>query len=148
MKKRYKIAFCVTLSFILFSLFLGVVSAKGITVTFTPTFSSPIDEGDFIFNISSSGGPAVDKFTATISDGTITHVFYLRGWVEIQDGNTATWEATSGRFRIGNKDTEGFKITWDNDDAVTSFTGTWQAFDKKGNIIDQGTFGWTYVPLT
>jgi hypothetical protein len=139
------------LSTVVFALFLGVASAKpptgGLTVTIYPNFN-PVyvptpTGGQVTCNVNNAGSTQVAKFELAITGGTVSYWYPHDGWSLTQSGNTATWQADSGKWVIGKNSYAAFYLEWTGPYSP-GFTANWQAYDKKGNIIDSGTLSWNY----
>jgi hypothetical protein len=93
--------------------------------------------------VNNTGGIAIAKFALTVTGGTVTHFYEDINWPSILIGNTETWEAVSGKWIIGKNSYHVFQFTWTGEYS-TGFSGAWTAYDRKGNIVDSGSFSWQY----
>jgi hypothetical protein len=150
MRKEMRIFALVALSTVVFTLFSGMVSAApapgGVTVTIYPGFNPELvpDGMYFLCNVENTGSKAVAKFQLTLIGGTLKHWYYQSGWTLTNTTTTATWQVDSNKWVIRKNDLEQFTIDWIVDAYATGFTGSWNAYDRKGNIIDSGTLSWHY----
>jgi len=150
MRKEMRIFALAVLSTVILALFLGVASAKpssgSLTVTIFPDFNPALitNGNSFTCDVNNTGSTAVAKFQLTLTGGTLQHWYYHAGWSLTNTTTTATWQADSQKWVIGKNDLVAFDVDWIVVTYATGFTGSWQAYDRKGNTIDSGTLSWHY----
>jgi len=148
MKWKIEVFSLAVMSIVVLASFLGLAwAAKPVgdaTVTYSVGWNPELifTGGQVNVLMNNTGGIAIAKFVLTVDGGTVTH-FYGQYWLLTVVGNTATWQAASPKDVVGKNSYNVFQFEWTGL-YISGFTGTWTAYDKKGNLVDSGSFSWHY----
>lgn len=151
MKRMVEVFSLIVISITLSASFCGLAAARfrgTLRVTYSigwnPALIPSPNGGQVQIVANNTGSPAIVRFNLTITGGTVTAWEYDSGWdAVVISGNTASFEASSAKYAISQHKYWPLSFEWTGPYSP-GFTGTWYAYDKKGNLAVTSTFSWSY----